>query len=284
MLAPAPAPVQALARRAAPASARQRRVEIAGHLVHELDRRRDVGRLDVDLQQRHVADPGLVLDLDRCRSRARRSGRRERRKLALHLPARALDAAERQRMILVDHALGHRGGGERQVVPLDHRAQQRRDRRSASPTSRAPRSAACAAAIRSRPPRRCGVAARRRASTAPPGPAPARRVGASATSSGRSRCTGPVRLAQREADRLVHGLGDAALLQPQRRLGDRREQRVVVDPHLDAAAELVGVEVAGDRDHRRAVEPGVSRRRWRGWSRRARASRCRGRARRSCGR
>ena len=50
----------------------------------------------------------------------------ERSKLALHLPAGALDAAERQRMILVDHALGHRGGGERQIEVLDKLPQQRR--------------------------------------------------------------------------------------------------------------------------------------------------------------
>jgi hypothetical protein len=32
------------------------------------------------------------------------------------------------------------------------------------------------------------------------------------------------------------------------------EQRMVVDPHLDAAAKLVGIEIAGDGDHRGAVE------------------------------
>ncbi len=33
---------------------------------------------------------------------------------------------------------------------------------------------------------------------------------------------------------------------------------MVVDPHLDATAELVAVEVAGDGDHRRAVEIGAA--------------------------
>jgi hypothetical protein len=32
----------------------------------------------------------------------------------------------------------------------------------------------------------------------------------------------------------------------------------MVDPHLDAAAELIGVQVAGDGNERRAVEPGVA--------------------------
>ena len=68
----------------------------------------------------------------------------------------------------------------------------------------------------------------------------------------------PARLGHGEADRLVDGRGDRPILQRPSRLGDRLEQRVVVDPHLDAAAELVGVEIAGDGDHRRAVEPGVA--------------------------
>ena len=68
----------------------------------------------------------------------------------------------------------------------------------------------------------------------------------------------PLRLAQRDPDGLRQGLDDAAPLERQRRLGDRLEQRMVVDPHLDAPAELIGVEVAGDRDHRRAIEIGRS--------------------------
>jgi hypothetical protein len=68
----------------------------------------------------------------------------------------------------------------------------------------------------------------------------------------------PLRLAQRDPDGLRQGLDDAPLLERQRRLGDRLEQRMMVDPHLDAPAELVGVEVAGDRDHRRAIEIGRS--------------------------
>jgi hypothetical protein len=65
-----------------------------------------------------------------------------------------------------------------------------------------------------------------------------------------------LRLAQRQGDGLRQRLDDKALLERQRRLGDRLEQRVVVDPHLDASAELIAIEVAGDRDHRRAIEKG----------------------------
>ena len=66
----------------------------------------------------------------------------------------------------------------------------------------------------------------------------------------------PLRLAQGEPDGLVQCLDDAPPLERQRCLGDRLEQRMVIDPHLNAPAELIGVEVAGDRDHRRAVEIG----------------------------
>ena len=86
--------------------------------MDELDARRDIDRIDIDLQQRHVADPGFVFDLDGVVAEPddQVGGAQQ---LALHLPAGAFDAAERQRMILVDHALGHRGGGEGQVVALD---------------------------------------------------------------------------------------------------------------------------------------------------------------------
>ncbi len=104
---------------------RERSVEIAAHLVNELDRGRDVDRLDVDLQQWPVADPGFVFDLDGVVAQPddQIGGTQE---LALDLPARPLDAAERERMILVDHPLGHGRGRERKVVALDHPAQQLR--------------------------------------------------------------------------------------------------------------------------------------------------------------
>jgi hypothetical protein len=49
---------------------------------------------------------------------------------------------------------------------------------------------------------------------------------------------GPGRLAQRQRDRLGDGGCDGAGAQRQRRLGDRTEERVVVDRHLDTPAEL----------------------------------------------
>ncbi len=176
--------------------------------------------------------------------------------LALHLPAGALDAAERQGMILVDHALGHGRGGERQIVALDDVAQQRRvgdaHRRRAEHRDRPPRGGDQFACARDRGIGRrsdfCGRRQRRH-----------RLVGRRDRHIFRQvEMHRPHRLGEREADRLDQRLADAALLQLQRRLGDRLEQRVVVDPHLDAAAELIGVEVAGDRDHRRAIEPGVA--------------------------
>ena len=66
----------------------------------------------------------------------------------------------------------------------------------------------------------------------------------------------PHGLRHREFDGLDEGLADLAALQPKGPLGDRLEQRVVVDPHLDAAAQLFGDEIAGDGDHRRTIKPG----------------------------
>ncbi len=87
----------------------------------EIDRGRDVHRLDVDLQQRVVADPGFVFHLDGivAETHDEIGGAQE---LTLELPAGALDAAERERMVLIDHPFGHGRGGERQIVMLDHPA------------------------------------------------------------------------------------------------------------------------------------------------------------------
>src|SRR5262249_59567284 len=110
-------------------------------------------------------------------------------KLAMDLPAGPLDAAERERMILVDHALGHSRGGERQIVAFDDVAQQLRigdahrrraedrDRRLAAAINSAARASAASGAAASF----SGFA----------GAASSSLVAASATSSGRSRCTGP---------------------------------------------------------------------------------------------
>ena len=89
--------------------------------MHELDRGGDVHRLDVDLQQRAVADPRFVFHLDGVVAETddEIGGAQE---LTLELPAGALDAAERERMVVVEHPLGHGRGGERQIVMLDHTA------------------------------------------------------------------------------------------------------------------------------------------------------------------
>src|SRR5262249_3645287 len=113
--------------------------------------------------------------------------------LTLHLAPRPLDAAEGQRMGLVDHALGHRGRRERRPMAIDHRA----------PEAGVPRAHARAGGPRDGTPRgrgaggnswgaRSGEAAPARASRRPPpGAGTGSVAGAVATSSGRSRCTGP---------------------------------------------------------------------------------------------
>ena len=68
----------------------------------------------------------------------------------------------------------------------------------------------------------------------------------------------PFRLAQRDRDRLRQRLRNAPLLELERRLGNRLEQRMMVDPHLNAPAKLIGIEVAGDRDHGRAIQKGAA--------------------------
>ncbi len=74
---------------------------------------------------------------------------------------------------------------------------------------------------------------------------------------GQVEMDGPRRLAQRDRERLREHRRHATAPQRQRRLRDRTEERVVIDRHLDAAADLRGRDVAGDRDHRRAVEIGA---------------------------
>ena len=91
---------------------RERGIEIAHDLMRELHRGCNVDRLDIDLKQRNIIDPGFILDLDGVVAQPDDEiGRAQ--EFALHLPAGPLDAAERQRMILVDQSLRHRRGGER---------------------------------------------------------------------------------------------------------------------------------------------------------------------------
>ena len=57
-----------------------------------------------------------------------------------------------------------------------------------------------------------------------------------------------------DAQGLRDDLGDVVMACGQAGFGDRREQGVVVDQHLDAPAEQVAVQVAGDGNQRRAIE------------------------------
>jgi hypothetical protein len=159
-------------------------------------------------------------------------------------------------MIVVDHALGHGGGGERQRVAFDEALQ---PAGIGDPHGR-------------RPDHRDGPFRRRDQL----GGARDRSVGGRGEGAHRGRCQrpflrggegdvlgqvqmhGPLRRGECERDRRAQRLADAPLFEPEGPLGDRREQRVMVDPHLDAAAELLGHEIAGERDHRRTVEEGAA--------------------------
>ena len=221
--------------------------------MDEVHRRRHVHRLDIDLQEGAIADPGLVFHLDRVVAEADDEVGRTQES-ALHLPASALDAAECEGMIFVDHPLGHGRGGERQIVTFDRSAQPR---------------------WVGEPHRRCAQhrdwSLGRGDQLSRSGEHGVRRGGKLCGSCRRNdffvrggerdvfrqiEVHGSFRLAQRECDRLRQHLGHASLLELERRLGNRLEQRMMVDPHLHAPAELIGVEVAGDGDHRRAIEKG----------------------------
>jgi hypothetical protein len=152
--------------------------------------------------------------------------------------------------------LGHGRGRERQAVPLDHAAQQVRIGHAHGGRTD----------HRDRPAGRCdqftGAGDR---PVRGPGEARGYGRGRHRFPRGRQRHVfrqvemhRPLGLGERQRDRRIHDFGDAPLLQPEGRLGDRCEQGMVVDPHLDAAADLAGVEIAGDRDHRRAVEIGAA--------------------------
>ncbi len=233
----------------------QRSIEIADRLMHQLDRGRHIGGLDINLQKRRIADPGFVFDLDRivAQSHDQIGGTQE---TPLNLPAAALDAADRKRVILVDHALGHGGRCKRQVVALDEFSQQL----SIAHTHRG------RAEHRDRPLRggdqRGGAGdggIRRRGEPLRRGQSRHRLVGRRQRHVlGKIEMHRTFRLAAGEPDRFDQSLRDAPLAERQRRLGDGPEQSMVVDPHLDASPELIGVEIAGDRDHGRAIEKGAA--------------------------
>jgi hypothetical protein len=98
-------------------------IEIARHLVSHVHRGGGIDRLDVDLQERHVTNPRLVFDFDRVVAQTDdQIGRAQ--EAPLDLPATPFDAAKRERVVLVDHALGHRGRCKWQVMSLDDLAEQ----------------------------------------------------------------------------------------------------------------------------------------------------------------
>ena len=216
--------------------------------MRELDRGRNIDRIDVDLQKRRVADPGFVFDLDGVVAEPDDFEIGGAKQLALRLPARTLDAAERERMVFVDQAFRHRGGGEWQVEMLDQPAKERgisqTHGRRADHRHRPPRgSDQCG-----RPRNRGLVCLRERSGRGECGEGFVR--GRERHVLGQIEVDRALRLGQRELDCLLQRRADFAPAQRQRRLGDRPEQRVMVDPHLDAAAELVAVEIAGDRNQR----------------------------------
>ena len=233
----------------------QRGVEVADHLVRDHHAAIGVDRIDVHGQDGNLADPRLVLHLDDVvAQREDEVGAAE--ELSLHLPARPLDASDGQRMLLVDEPLGHGRGREGQAVALDDLAE---EIGIPQPHRGGPHH-------RHRPPRRpeqlggpLHRALRRRGKPAPDGNR--RDVlgrGSEGDVLGEIEVYGSRRFAERHLQRLGQDGGHAPAPEGEAGLGDRPEQRVVIDGHLDAAPQLRRGEIARDGQQRRAVEKGVA--------------------------
>ena len=238
---------------------RQRVIEVADHLVRDVHAGVDIGALDIDVQHRHLADPGLVFHLDRVVAQPdHQVGALDQR--ALQLAQGALDAAQRQRVVLVDQALGHHRRREGNAVALDQGAQclwllhahgacaDHRDRplRGAQQFAGSRDGARRRRRQRDAPGRRAYCPGRRR-----------QRLGGWRQRHvlGQVEMHRALRLGQGELQCLRQRGDNFARAQAQARLGDRLEQRVMVYPHLQPAAQLRLVQRAGDRDQGRAIEP-----------------------------
>src|SRR5262245_13150925 len=90
--------------------------------MNEFHRRCDVRGLNIDMEEGDAPDPGFVFDLNSVVADAddEIGGAQQ---AALYLSARAFDAANCERMVFIDHALCHGGGGKWQTVSLDDVAQ-----------------------------------------------------------------------------------------------------------------------------------------------------------------
>ena len=159
-------------------------------------------------------------------------------------------------MILGDHALGHGGRHKGEPVTIDHGLQQvgipQTHRRRAQDRHRLPGGTQDLG----RPPHG-GLRCR-----AEPSPRWNRRHVLGGRSQrdilGEVQMNGPQGLAQGDLERLGQHRGHLALSQGKGRLRDRPEERVMVDRHLDAPAELRRGQITRDRQERRTIEIGIA--------------------------
>ena len=160
-------------------------------------------------------------------------------------------------MVLVYHSLGHGGRGEGKLVAVDEGAQERSGFPSAWSWSPGRRRAAWRFEARIRV---CRTRSRARdGGASPAGIGGISSVaGASDTSSGRSRWTGPC--GSLKARPIASSSTEAT--RPFRSgwlaLDDGPVEGVVVDVHLDSSPQLVRMQVAGEGDERGAVQIGVA--------------------------
>ena len=229
-------------------------IEIACHLGLQLDGRRDINLLDIDLQQRRVADPRFVLDFDGIVAEPDdQIGPTQN--LPLDLPHCALDAPDRKRMILIYQPLGHRRARKRNAVTLDKTTQQTDIAHPHRIGAEYGDRALC---------RRQEFERRLNFGISGSLDRDRRDEIRDCLSRHRNRnvfrqieMNRPHGFGQRQPHRLCDGFCYRAFAQHPARLGNRREQLLVVDIHLDTPAELVGIQVAGNGNHRRPVEPGI---------------------------
>ena len=232
----------------------ERSVEVADHLVGNCHASIRIHGIHVDRQERHLADPGLILHLhDVVAEPHDEIGAAQ--ELPLHLAPGPLDAAEGERVILRDHALGHGGRREGKPMAIDHRLEHvgvaEAHGRRADDRDRPARG-----------PQDLGRAPQRslRGGVPPPSHRSRRHVLGGRRQRdvlGQVQVNGSKGLAQGDLERLGEHRGDAALPKGQRGLRDRPEERVMIDRHLDAPPELRRRQIARDRQERRAIEVGI---------------------------
>ena len=235
---------------------RQDGVDVADGVQHYVSVRACLHRLCAQMRDRHTPGPVLVVDLDAVEPHRDREVGAVDHALDIGPPGAAHDA-ESARVRLGDEPFGVERGYERDTLRIEEPREQLRlrgarqrkschdDRSAARPQQ--PLDVAGEACGRGAAPGRAGEAP-------PATPSPL----ASPTSSGKSRCTGPGGSLTARPNASARTAATFPCSRRNDALGERREQRLVVDQHLRPATELPRRVRAGDGDDGGAVQPGAA--------------------------